>query len=430
MRVVWRRCLGLAAAAGIVFGMASCSEELNPLDWDDANRGGLGDSPDTLVADTLCVAETVYPEVRATGTSSYFSIGSVTREEEAITAQTYLRWDLTDLPEGDITEAAIDVHLRDIEAADSTSLDPYRFEMRAVTASWEEGDLGLGEEPAPADTLLMRGRALTLAGYSGDTDSLLTSVFGGDTLLAHVQAWQADSSSNLGVVLLPGSSPDSLLRFISSEGTPEGYTTEISTPALVLEMTTTSGDTSITLEPIADGWIISAQGEDGVITVADSLLLMSSGFVQRILLRLDVDDLLASDPARFPEGIMVHAATLSLRLDPDQVWSLAPENERTIQAMTTTSEWSEGEIPEEIEADTDWISYATIAGDDTAAVLDIRHVVQQLVEGEDLSLLIRSTSEVDVFRTIVFRGRQALVGRPQIRMVFSRPSPGRLEGES
>jgi hypothetical protein len=404
-----------------VISLLSCSEIHEPLDWKDAARAGLGEVPDTVVSDTLVVESDDFSTYVSTGSSSYFLAGKLTRSEARMEAHAYLKWDLTDLPDGSITSASVQLVLRGVDEGDSSVTGPYELWMYELAEEWTEGTL---------DTLPERGTfvagsgTITTGGASDTSDVLLTDLFDDPDLADLVDRWRDDDSTNYGVVLIPtDDSEEGFLRFISSEGTPQGYvTSDLSTPALVVTVNTAGVDTITTHEAVDDAYIVDVPAGDPA--PADSLLLVSSGYVRRSILRLDLASLRASDPERFPVGIAVHSAALRLELVRDHEWSLGAGEQLTLRVYQTDEPWAEGVPPEVTSASL--VSAATVAGEDSTAVFSIRGPIQEMFEGSSLSLVLQCETEVGRFRSLLFKGCSAVEGKPQVEMMFSRPGDGRL----
>ncbi|MCK4303833.1 MAG: DNRLRE domain-containing protein [Candidatus Eisenbacteria sp.] len=415
--------------------VSSCSETQRPLEWEEAVRGGLDASPITVDADTLVVASASYHEPVWTGISSYFLVGHLEQSNlalGAITAQAYLKWDVSDLPEGEILSAHLEFVLRDYERTPSEGPDLFNLELFAVTDSWCEDSLGIAA-PASYGTQVGRSGSIDVTNMPGfpdfpeSTDAVLSA---NDFILAELPAlvdqWRGDESANNGLVIVPARTDpgEGFLRFVSSEGDPRDQTTEISTPALVVEIAAADGDTIITLEATEDGYAVFAEDEDLGASLClgdDEDLILSAGYARRIILALDL-----SDPQVFPPGIAVHQAVLQLTVEPDADWILDPDKELTVRVHESDAVWSEGDLPETIEIDVESISSAVLTGDSTTVELDILDPVQKMLEGSDVSLVLRCALEPDFFRTLLVKGRCAADGRPRVRIVYTCPGTGRL----
>lgn len=436
---LWRKRAALLTAGFylmVAVWVCSCSETQQPLEWDQSSRGGLGEAPDTVLTDTVVVANAGYSVAVVTGFSSYFMVGRIVRSGPAgdqITAQAYLRWDVSELPEGQVQSAKLDLVLRNVEEADSPEPGLFQLRMYEVAdTTWEEEDLGPLPPIAYNTDRVWYSSPIDVSGVSDTSDVALNDVFDMTDL---VEEWHSDHSSNHGVVIVPlATESKGFLRFISREGVPEGYPTELGTPALAVEIRTADGDSTTTLEPESDGYVmfgqtaVLARAGGFVAGETDTAMLLSSGYVQRLVMRLDLAVLAASDPQRFPPGIAVHQATLHLTPILNEDWSLDPEQDVTIRVYETDTEWSEDAMPEQIEASGEVVSTVIVTGSDTTVVLDIREAVQMALGAEDaqLNLMIRCGSEADLFRSLLSKTRRAVVGRPRMRMVFTRPGPGRF----
>jgi hypothetical protein len=439
----WRRSalvrpiLTAALAVTAILWMSSCSETQNPLEWDEAARGGLGVEPVTVAAETLVVANASYHAPIRTGASSYFMVGEIeqfSQETGAITAMAYLKWDLSELPEGQIGSAELEFILRGYEQTPAPEPDPFVLQIFAVADAWEEDSLGIAAIPS-YDLLVGESGVLDIANLPGfplfpdSTDASLTGDdFSLPELTGLVEQWRSDEALNHGLLIRPSrdaQSGEGFLRFISREGTPRDVSAEISTPALVVAFT--DPDTTITLEAVADGYVVVSGDELRAAAPSHAVaengadLLLGSGYVQRVLMGFDF-----TDPAVFPPGVAIHKATLHLNMSPGADWIGDAEKSLTVYAYATQSEWTEDEVPDEIALMGDWYSWAVAAGDETTLDLDIREPVQLMIEGAALSIVLRAGSEADLFRSLTIPGRGASDGRPRVSVVYTAPGSGRL----
>ncbi len=426
---------GIAAAGAcalVTLGLPSCSETKEPLDWSAATRPGLGDAPEFFHSDTLVVADAGYNPAVLTGAGLYLLAGHVVREDPfagELTGRAYLKWDLSGLPAGEVTAARLDLILRDVSNPDPTEPDSFVFQMHEVLEGWAEDSLGTEPFPAVGEPVAGGRGSLAVAGVNDSSDVALFGAFRGEGLRALVTAWRDNTRENNGLVIQPA--PDEtqqgFLRFISSEGEPRGTVVKVNTPVLQVTIATATGDTTISREPAADGYVVAAHlpGSSAPIVAPDSLLLLGMGHVQGLLFDFDLPALLASDPVRFPAGLAVHQATLHLTAVRDTDWSLAAGQQMTILPYQTPTAWTEEAPPSAIALEVA-LPATTVSGDDGEVVLDVRDAVQAMVGGADASLAVICSSATSQFRSLLCKSREAALGRPELRIVFSRPSGGRL----
>jgi len=434
-RLACRWLLGIAApgtCALAVLGLMSCSETKEPLDWSAATRPGLGDTPEVFASDTLVLANAGYPPTVLTGAGLHLFAGHVVRADPfagALTARAYLKWDVSGLPAGEVTGARIDLILRDVSNPDPAEPDSFVFQVYEVLEAWTEDSLGVEPFPAIGGALADGHGVLRVSAVSDTSDVALTDVFRGAGLRAMVTTWRDNAEANYGLVIQPApeETQQGFLRFISSEGVPTGTAVNLSTPVLLVTVATASGDTTLSLEAAADGFVVAAHqpASNEAIVVPDSLLLLSMGRVQGLLFDFDLPALLASDPLQFPAGLAVHQATLHLTPVPDTDWSLAADQEMTILPYQTPTSWTEADVPTAVTLDVALPS-STISGEDEEVVLDVRDAVQAMIEGADVSLALVCSSATSQFRSLLCKSRRAALGRPELRIVFTRPSGGRL----
>jgi hypothetical protein len=438
LRRVWMvrgRLPGIAAmgaCALAILGQLSCSETKEPLNWTAATRPGLGDDPETLDCDTLVVANAAYNPTVLTGSALYLLAGHVLHEDPfagELTSRAYLKWDVSELPAGEIAEARIDLILRDVSNADPADPDSFVFQIHDVLETWTEDSLGAEPFP-PVGAPIEGGRGVVdVTGVTDTSDVAVANVFHGAGLRDLVAAWRVDEEANKGLAIepAPGEVQEGFLRFISGEGQPRGTGVKLNTPVLLVTIATATGDTTISLEAVADGYTVTAHlpGSSEPVVAPDSLLVLSGGYVQGLLFDFDLPALLESDPVRFPEGMAVHQATLTLTTVADTDWSLEPDDELTILVYQTSTEWTEDDVPTAIALD-DALPSIEVSGEDDVVVLDVRDAVQAMVEGADVSLALTLSSATSRFRSLLCKSRKAQVGRPELRIVYSGPTASRL----
>lgn len=437
---------GLAAILGS--GLVSCSETDTLLNWNQADRGGLGASPDTLVSSGLVVANAEYLEPLTTGSSPYLLVGHLEREglvENAtqVGADAYIKWDTSALPDGEIIGAYLNFILHDLDEAGAAIPEIFNLQLFAVTEAWEEDSLGLYLTPPALEEVGFEiGGDVDVTSVNDTTDIPISQLFlsptyaGLDTLVA---SWMSDPASNHGVAIRMPVEPEQqgFLRFISREGVPvgEAFTDTTGTwPQLFVEVEVGEGDVEThSLEAAADGYMIyggTAEGRALAGPRLDEGLLLSSAYVQPLIFKVNLDSLLASDPERFPPGMAVHQATLTLTAVTGHEWSLPEEDELTISVFQTDYEWSEENPPPPGELTGPQVSVKTVSGQDSEVVFDIRGTVQLQTEGEALSIVLFPQTGSHLFRTILFEDRLSQSGAPKFQMIFTRPSDGRIDLES
>ncbi len=446
---------GLCLIFLLALTLSSCSDDESLLNWSESNRDGLSDPADTLVSAEAITAGATYWEQQATGRTSYFLVGRVDRAglvEDATTvfADAYLKWDLTDLPEGTIVSAKLEFVLHDLDDAGTTPPESFNLRLFEVTQAWEEDSLGLYEAPLTREaTSFGNSGAFDVSNLSDTLDVSLPQLFvspGDSTLMDLVNQWLDDPSTNHGVAVRAADETDEqgFLRFVAREGTPIGAAYEdidVDWPKLTLEVQVAEGDVEIrSLTAVEDGFqFYGGDGRGGFRAFgrertafagmdSETQLLLSSGYVQPMIFKIELDSLMAEDPQRFPKGLAIHQATLELTQILGDEWSMTPEDTLWLEAFTASTEWSEDDPPEPGEVNGPFISSTRITHDDETVSLDVRSAVQRIVEGEDLSIVVLIDAGPSVFRTILFQGRNAGTGAPALRTYFTRPSDGRIPG--
>jgi hypothetical protein len=439
-----RRCaLGaLSPFILLTLGLVSCSDDDSLLRWDESNRAGLGVPADTVVSTSLVTANAVFWEPQATGSTGHFLVGRLDRAglvegATVVFSDAYLRWNLEDLPSGEVLSVRLQFVLHDVDDAGATL--PATFDLRAYEAAgaWTEDSLGLYLTPPAAGEFFGHSGPFDLGGLSDSSDVAFSELFVSPNharLDELVQRWLDEPETNHGLVIRASgdSEEQGFLRFVAHEGRPVGSAFEnIETrwPQLHVEIDVGEGDVETRiLAAAADGYQMyggDGRGMPGRID-PETQLLLSSGYVQPLIFKIDLAGLIDGDPQRFPEGLAVHQATLTLTQVSGDEWSLAEDEELSLQVFETPTEWTEAAPPAPGEIEGPRISSATIVGGDPTVVLDIRDTVQQLVEGRDLSIVVLTEAGASIFRTILFQGRTAPEGAPEVRIVFTRPSEGRV----
>ena len=408
--------LPLVCVAGL-----SCSETQQPLEWRDAVRGGLGETR-RVTSDQALVSSAHDSVVVATGSASRWLVGKVERSGTTHSARAFLRWDVTGLPEGEITSAHVDLLVAGLDASDPQDSGPFQLRLYEVRGEWSEDSLNLGPLPEVNIGAPLADATIDTAGL-GAADGVLTraNLFEDPDLIALIDDWRADSSSNRGIMLRASSaSPAGVLRFFSREGTDPAAGSALATPLLVVEVQGTD-TTTVSLEAVADAYAMGATGPASALP--ESLLVVSSGFVQRAALRLNPAVLLcAPEGGNLPTEAVIRGV-LRLSLMPGEDWSLPVG--RTIQLRVYEAEvdWAS---PTPLASATlgAYIGGLTVAGADSTVEVPIAPHLRRLVEGEERSLVLECRPEIGGFASILLKNQTARRGRPELEVVFG-PLGGR-----
>lgn len=455
---------GLCLLTLLAMSLSSCSDDDSLLNWNESNRGGLGEPADTLNTAAVVTANATFWEPQATGRTGYYLVGRLDRAglvegATAVFSDAYLKWDLASLPDGEVVSAKLEFVVHDLDEAGTTPPESFNLRLFEVTEAWEEDSLGLYHSlPATGATSLGNSGTFDLSALTDTSDVSLPEMFvspGNSTLSDLVNQWLEDPATNHGVVIRASDEADEqgFLRFVAREGAPLGEAyeeIEIDWPKLTVEIEIEPGDVQTqSLTASEDGYqmygsdgrggfqMVGGSGHAGGPGLAGGLLgmdpetqlLLSSGYVQPLIFKIDLDSLMAAEPDRFPDGLAVHQATLTLTQVMGDEWSMAEGEELSLQVFETPTEWTEDDPPEPGEIEGPLVSSTTIEAEDETITLDIRDTVQQLVEGEELSIVVLTEAGTSVFRTILFQGRTASTGVPEVRLIFTRPSDGRIPVE-
>ncbi|MCK4414335.1 MAG: DNRLRE domain-containing protein [Candidatus Eisenbacteria sp.] len=404
----------------------SCTESHEPLDWREAVRGGLGQL-DTLVSDSLVVGASHGEVPVITGFSPYLLTGRITRDGEEIRSELYLRWDVSELPEGNVERVHLEFYLDRVDAAGAGSGD-FQLRMYPVTSTWSEDSLTLETQPVVNTATALATAEFDTAGLgAGEGPLHLRPLFeseSGAALNELIEDWRDDAESNFGVMIRAGaSSSEGILRFFSAEGYPASFTEPHLTPRLAIEM----ADTTVYFQAIDD--VFLGRTLSGELTIADSLLLVSTGYVRRSALRFDLSALRGSTPAGEPIlDRAVVRGVLHLALEPEQSWSLAADDNLTLFAYEADVDWESGD-PLGSAVLIDFVGEAGVAGDDAGVEIRIVEYLQRALEGSGTSLVILSTNETTTLGSILLRGPEASAGKPIVTIVTA-DLVGRLGDET
>jgi hypothetical protein len=423
----------------------SCSDSEEPLWWEESSRGGLGAVLDTVDTGDLFIADSSYHHIATTGLSSYLMVGQVDRGEPTgnVMARTYLRWDVSELYDAVFTGTVVQAHVkliyRGLDQADTAASANFKLEMLALTDDsdtlWTEDNLGIDVVPTIGE-LLGVVNDFDLEAAPDTSDMVFVQKFMHVDLAHLVREWVLDETPNNGVVLQTASTsvPRGFMRFVSSEGIPE-LTAETAVKVQLTVVVDPGGDAeqeTTTFEAADDAYLITAENDD---TQAlhwplpfddETSLLLSSGYIKRIVLTPDLKGYVAENPTLFPPGTAIHQAALILTVADDEEWFLDDQDELTIQVYEADSVWHEGEpFPE---WSPDGLSSKTFTGEDTEIVLDVHAMAQEVLEGENRALIVRCETETGAFKSILFHGRTAAAElRPRLRLIISHPGDGRLD---
>lgn len=422
----------------------SCSDSKEPLWWEESSRGGLGAALDTLETSDVFIADSSYHHLATTGPSSYLMVGQVDRGEPTgdVMARTYLRWDVSELSEvlvaGTVVRAYLTLIYRGLDQGDTTGSTNFKLEMRALESGdslWTEDNLGIDVIPT-IGAMIGVAQEFDLEAAPDTSDMVFLEKFMHVDLAHLVGDWVRGDIPNHGVVLQmnSNSAPRGFLRFVSSEGVPELSAESAAKVALTVEVNPGGGAEPefTTFEAAEDAYLIMAENDETETRFMslpfddETTLLLSSGYIKRLVLTPDLTGYIAANPDRFPPGTAIHQAMLVLTVADDDEWFLPDQDELTIQVYEAEPIWNEGEsLP-------DWepegLSSKTFTGEEAEIALDIRTMAQQVVEGENRSLIVRCETETGAFKSMLFYGRSAASElRPRLRLIISHPGDGRMD---
>jgi hypothetical protein len=409
----------LACALALLVALgAACSETQSPLDWRDAVRKGLG-SADSLTADTLVVREGFKHIEVPTGASGYFLVGAIDRSAGSLVSKAYMRWDLTDLPEGEIVSAHIEMHLNGVDDPVAGGTAVYDLGIYEVIDAWDEDSLNAIGPPAVRDVSLGHAQVDTV-GLAAASSVLAFTLFKSEDpdegLLAKAIEWAADDSTNYGLMLRPlADSERGFLRFFSAEGRPASSTTVLSTPLLVLEI---QGDdtTTVSLEAIDDAYAMEPEGAP--VTLPEGGLLVSSGYVHHSMLKLELPPPLAPATGDEAPKLAIIRGELTLSLVPDNEWSLTGDATMSVSLYDAEVDWSLADPwPETILRER--LDRVTVAAGDTTVVFDMAPHLQWLLEGSGHTLVLQGDNSTDKLRSIVVQGRESGAHAPRLEIVYA-----------
>jgi hypothetical protein len=402
-----------------------CTESHEPLDWRESIRGGLGPL-DTLAADSLIVAAAHGEVPVITGFSPYLLAGRVAREGQTIRSDLYLRWDVSDLPDGNVERAHLEFYLDRVDGAGGGGGD-FQLRMYPVTSAWSEDSLTLEVQPSVNTASALAVAEFDTSGLAGGEGPLLLRPLfeseSGAALNELVEDWRDDAESNHGVMIKAGeASAEGMLRLFSAEGWPASFTDAHLTPRLAIEM----ADTTLYFQAGNDAFL--AWSEDGEPAVADSLLLVNTGYVRRSALRFDLAPLRGATPAGAPVlDRAVVRGVLRLTLEPGRDWSLAADDTLTLYAYEAEVDWAGADPLGSVDL-IDFVGRAQVTGADETVELRIVEYLQRALEGAGTSLVVLSTNETTSFGSCLFRGPTAATGKPGVTIV-SAELTGRLGDE-
>jgi hypothetical protein len=409
----------LACALALLAALAaSCSETQSPLDWRDAVRKGLG-SADSLIADTLVVREGFKHIEVPTGASGYFLVGAIDRSAGSLVSKAYMRWDLTDLPEGEIVSAHIEMHLNGVDDPVAGGTGVYDLAIYEVVEAWDEDSLNAIGPPAVLEVSLGHARVDT-TGLADSSSVLPLTLFESEDpdegLLEKVLDWAADDSTNYGLMLRPlADSERGFLRFFSAEGRPSGSTTALSTPLLVLEI---QGDdtTTVSLEAIDDAYAMEPEGEP--VTLPAGALLVSSGYVNHAMMQLELPPPLTPATGDEAPQLAIIRGVLTLSLITDSEWSLAGDATMSVSLYDADVDWSLADPwPQTVLRER--LDKVTVAAGDSTIVFDMAVHLQRLLEGSGRTLVLQGDNSTDKLRSIVVDGRESGAHRPRLEIVYA-----------
>ncbi|MFH1142974.1 MAG: DNRLRE domain-containing protein [Candidatus Eisenbacteria bacterium] len=422
MRCAGRR-VAVAAAAFTLFMSTqffACTETHEPLDWRTAVRGGL-ESPDTLISDTLIVESAQGPANVSTGISPYLLTGRIVRSGQEITADLFLRWDVTDLTAA-VERVNLVMHLAAVDLPDTMATRIFPVEMYAVESAWSEDSLFIDDLPT-VGTLAIAASQVDVSALAGDSVVTLGSVFSspaGSDFAQLVEAWRSGTRENFGVMVRAAiEAPEGVLRFFSAEGLPSGFST-LESPLLFVE---TVDDSLLNIEADDDAFVIRPLTGPAA-ELPDSLTLVSAGYIHRTALRFDVTPLLGADGDPRLD-IAIVQGLLRLHVAAAEPWSLDADQSFLVSVYPAAVDWSQLD-PVRTAVLGDRLAQVTVSGDDEFVEIGIAPFLQGLIEGGSSSLVLLAGTELLEAKYVLFKDLQAEAGRPEVTLTYARLG-GRLD---
>jgi hypothetical protein len=394
----------------------SCSETQQPLELRDAVRGGLEQpSPITSVA---AVDMAAYDSVAVTnGAATRWLVGNIDRQGTTYSARTFLRWNLGTVPEGTIHSASLSLMISSVELADAAESGPFEIRLYRVTGAWSEDSLVYQPLPSVDVGTPIADALIDTTGLAASGGILLRArLFEDDPdLIELLSDWLADSTRNHGLMLRASSaSPSGILRCFSRTGHHPATEDTLATP--LLEVTVYGEDTTtVSLEVAADAYTMGPLAPPA--PLPDSLLWLSSGVVQRTALHIDPTPFYAEPTLSGSSQLVPLRGVLRLHLAPGYDWSLAGGSTLTIWAYDAEIDWTAADpIPGATLIES--LGEVTVAGEDSTVDIPIADHLRRRMEGIERSVLLICAPEVGQAGSVLFKGRAARVGPPEVRAAF------------
>jgi hypothetical protein len=240
-------------------------------------------------------------------------------------------------------------------------ISPFSIEIHRVTQPWTEAAIAPDSFPA-FDPVAAVTADIPFTDPQLDTLSL--------DLLSLVQAWAADTTTNLGIALLPAPGEDGELVLDAREsGT---------SPRLTVYWTAGSQDSSASAAPAADVHVLASTSVFVPLTDEPRRLVVSRGLPSRSLLRFVWDDL--------GPRATIHRADLVLHLDPART---------AAQAMVMSVRKVLAEPWDGFSTSTDPEVYAvtTVAAGADSVVFDLTELLNELPVADNHGFLVRANEE-------------------------------------
>jgi hypothetical protein len=399
----------LALAAAIVL---ACSESEQPLQWRDAVRAGLG-ADSTRLSRAAIVADAHDSVAVSTGSAAHWLVGKLNRSGTSFSARAFVRWDVTDLPEGTITAAHVNLALASVQFPDPLASGPFELRLYRVTSEWSQDSLSLEPSPSVDLSVPVAEAQIDTAGLAAGSGILIKAdLFADPDFAALVDDWRADSTSNHGVMLRMSSpSPAGILRFFAHEGVHPTSGAELATPLLDVTVDTTT----VSFVAVDDAYAFGPVSPP--VAQPDSVLQVSGGFVQRAALRIDPLPLLGVDALPEPPAEALLRGVLRLHLERGGDWSLAAGQTVTIRAYEALIDWT-ADDPVRSAVLGARIAEATVAGEDSTLELGVASYLRDRIEGGKADMILLCYPEVDQVGSVLFKGRGARIGVPELEAVF------------
>lgn len=387
---------GLMTVVGIVIG---CSEDKNPIAFDQGPRGPYSIRPETLLVRSPVADIEMRPDV-SSGVALSIFVGSDSLAE----TRGYVRFE--SIPDTTtIRRAYLRLFLKPGRG------EPISIGVREVLggkASWSASEIRFDNAPPSAPEPLDRVVDVPTEAVDPDTPFQLADL---EIPISLVRRWAEFPDSNGGLEIFSDGGRGIARIVANNDVITNTSGLRIAAPALIMATDTTRTQIRIG-SASADAYVIRDLRAEP--TGSDPSAALGSAPAARALFRFDLTGL--------PPEISIVRATLSLHVRAGQ---FSTEDPLYLTAYEITSDWTEDASPESLTVASSAMDGRSFDDEESDTVdLELGSGVQSWIDGASVNrgILVRMGDEISRLRGLTFSTREDpdSLDRPSLRIVYVR----------